>query len=182
MKTANYKECSVCEKRKNIEEFYKKSACAEARRPECKVCSRGNNKSRYSTEYNTIQCRKWVQNNAQRSREIKNRHQMNSIDCRIRMALRNRLFYALSGRTSEVSAVRHMGCTIKKLRAHLESQFKPGMTWDNWSQKGWHVDHIKPLASFDLTDDEQVKKAVHFTNLQPLWAFENQSKGAKCQN
>lgn len=78
--------------------------------------------------------------------------------------------------------MRDLGCTIEELKAHLESLFKPGMTWDNWGHTGdvWHLDHIIPLASFDLTDPEQVKLACHYTNLQPLWATENLQKGARC--
>jgi hypothetical protein len=63
-----------------------------------------------------------------------------------------------------------------ELRAHLEHQFKDGMTWDNHGE--WHIDHIKPCVQFDLTDPEQQKECFHYTNMQPLWAFENQSKGA----
>ena len=71
------------------------------------------------------------------------------------------------------------GCDLKFLIKHIEDQFKEGMSWDNWSYDGWHVDHIIPLSSFDLTDIEEQKKAFHYTNLQPLWAKENLSKGCK---
>lgn len=54
------------------------------------------------------------------------------------------------------------------------------MTWDNWAPKGWHVDHIIPLSSFDLTNRDQLLAACHYTNLQPLWAKENLQKGARC--
>jgi len=70
------------------------------------------------------------------------------------------------------------GCTWEFLVEYLESKFKPGMTWENRSE--WHIDHIIPLASFDLTDPEQQRAACHYTNLQPLWASENISKGARC--
>jgi hypothetical protein len=72
-----------------------------------------------------------------------------------------------------------LGCTIDELKAHIESLFKPGMTWANWSFRGWHLDHIKPLEFFDLTDPEQLEQACHFTNLQPLWMSENLMKGRK---
>ncbi len=72
-----------------------------------------------------------------------------------------------------------LGCTLEEAKVYLEKQFKPGMTWKNHSFRGWHIDHKRPLASFDLTDVEQQKPAFHYTNLQPLWARENLSKNAK---
>ena len=72
-----------------------------------------------------------------------------------------------------------LGCNIQEAKEHLEKQFKDGMSWENYGYNGWHIDHIMPCASFDLTDPEQQKKCFHYTNLQPLWASENMSKGAK---
>lgn len=69
-----------------------------------------------------------------------------------------------------------LGCTVDQLRQHLERQFKPGMTWANHSFEGWHIDHRRPLASFDLSDPAQQLAAFHFSNLQPLWAEENFEK------
>lgn len=62
---------------------------------------------------------------------------------------------------------------------YLEGQFREGMSWDNWGIAGWHIDHKVPLAFFDLTDREQFLQAVHYSNLQPMWALENTQKGAK---
>jgi desulfoferrodoxin (superoxide reductase-like protein) len=61
----------------------------------------------------------------------------------------------------------------------LEKQFKLGMNWDNYGRSGWHIDHIKPCASFDLTKKEEQLKCFHYTNLQPLWARENLIKSDK---
>jgi hypothetical protein len=63
------------------------------------------------------------------------------------------------------------------LKKHLEQQFKEGMTWENYGTMGWHIDHINPCSSFDLTLQEERKKCFHYTNLQPLWWWENTSKG-----
>jgi len=53
------------------------------------------------------------------------------------------------------------------------------MSWDNHGFKGWHIDHIIPCSAFDLTKVEEQKKCFHYTNLQPLWAKDNLSKGDK---
>jgi hypothetical protein len=70
-----------------------------------------------------------------------------------------------------------LGCTYIEAKLHIESLFKPGMTWDNHSLHGWHIDHIIPISSAK-TQDELVK-LCHYTNLQPLWAKDNLRKGAK---
>ena len=72
-----------------------------------------------------------------------------------------------------------IGCTPNDLKIHLQSKFKEGMSWDNYGFKGWHIDHIKPCASFDLSDIEQQKQCFHYSNLQPLWWWENISKSDK---
>lgn len=64
----------------------------------------------------------------------------------------------------------------KYWKKYLEERFKVGMNWDNWSQTGWHIDHVKPLSSFKLSNESEIKKAFHYTNLQPLWAKDNHSK------
>lgn len=72
-----------------------------------------------------------------------------------------------------------LGCSAQFLRAYLESKFLEGMTWDNYGKHGWHVDHITPCSSFDLTDIKQQKICFHYTNLQPLWAIDNLKKSNK---
>lgn len=96
---------------------------------------------------------------------------------RFYMAIRNQVYDGWQIRSGE--AVRLLGCTIGEFVSHIESQWLPGMSWSNWSRDGWHIDHIVPMAAFDLTDDEQRKKACHYTNLRPLWAKDNLAKGSK---
>lgn len=80
------------------------------------------------------------------------------------------------GKTKAGSSVKDLGCSIEFLKQYLESKFKSKMSWKNYGKK-WHVDHIKPLALFDLTKRRQFLKACHYTNLQPMWAKDNISKG-----
>lgn len=98
---------------------------------------------------------------------------------RLSMNLRSR-FYQLVTRKSWKFAktFEFIGCPVSGLRGHLESLFRPGMTWENYGPV-WHIDHIRPCASFDLSDVEQQKVCFHWTNLQPLFTMENIMKGAK---
>lgn len=98
---------------------------------------------------------------------------------RISRALRRRLYDALHGRTKAGSAVTLLGCPVAQVKAHLEDQWTVGMSWETYGKKGWHIDHIVPLTAFDLTDPEQLAKACHYTNLQPLWWDDNLRKGDK---
>lgn len=94
----------------------------------------------------------------------------NKLSTRIRKAI------IANGGRKVTSSVELLGCSVAEARAHLESQFTEGMTWENHGLHGWHIDHIKPCASFDLTLDEEQRKCFHYSNLQPLWAEDNLRK------
>jgi hypothetical protein len=72
-----------------------------------------------------------------------------------------------------------IGCSGQELKKYLESKFKPHMTWNNYGNQGWHIDHIIPLGEFNLFDKKQLRQANHFRNLQPLWSNENVNKADK---
>lgn len=93
--------------------------------------------------------------------------------------MRSRLNAAIKNKSKVGSSVRDLGCSIGYFIKYIEQQFQSGMTWENWSRDGWHLDHIIPLSSFNLTDRSQFLQACHYTNYQPLWASENYSKGSK---
>lgn len=91
--------------------------------------------------------------------------------------VRSRFLKAVKSEYKDSSVINLLGCSIEELRDYLESKFQEGMNWQNHGVHGWHIDHIKPCASFDFTDMEQQKKCFHYTNLQPLWAKDNLRKG-----
>jgi len=72
-----------------------------------------------------------------------------------------------------------LGYTIEELMIHLEGLFTEGMTWENYGK--WHVDHKRPMTTFKFTstDDIEFKECWALTNLQPLWAPDNLSKGPR---
>lgn len=100
-------------------------------------------------------------------------------EVKVRKALRRRFDKVMTqvfvGSVS-AAVLKWAGASVSEVRAHLESRFKPGMTWDSHSFTGWHIDHIRPIASFDLSDPVHVAACFHYTNLQPLWAKENLDK------
>jgi len=96
---------------------------------------------------------------------------------RLTHLLRNRLREALNGNSKSASTMKLLGCSIEFLKQHLEKQFKPGMSWENRSS--FHVDHIRPCASFDLIKPEEQRKCFNYTNLQPLFPIDNMRKGAR---
>jgi hypothetical protein len=67
-----------------------------------------------------------------------------------------------------------LGCSISEVRKHLEAQFATGMTWANHGK--WHIDHIRPCCTFDLSNPAQQRACFHYTNLRPLWAHDNLSR------
>jgi len=72
-----------------------------------------------------------------------------------------------------------LGCDIIFFRDYIESLFELNMSWDNYGYYGWHLDHVIPCVMFDMTNEEDVKKCFHYTNYQPLWRRDNQSKGGR---
>jgi len=121
-----------------------------------------------------------------RSRKYNKNHPTKSMDryytdiqYRIIKIQRARIRAALKDLNKSQTTKELLGCSIDYLKKYLESKFQPGMTWENYSRTGWHVDHIVPISSFNLLDSVQLKQVCHYTNLQPLWAIDNLKKSNK---
>lgn len=93
-------------------------------------------------------------------------------------ALQTRLVSAMPGKRAG-HAVEDLGCTIPEFMDYIERKWTAGMSWENWGHYGWHLDHIRPLASVSPEDAGAMRKVLHFSNYQPLWAAENRLKGSR---
>jgi hypothetical protein len=186
--------CNNCKNTKSIDCFYSYSLT------KCKACfseyqkayhaANKDKRSEYAKEHYKANRENHLLKNKQYYLENKLKHQeacrlrslerrRSDIQYKLTKLLRKRLNSAIKNKAKSGSAVRDVGCTIEELKTYLESKFQPGMTWENWSLTGWHIDHIVPLSKFDLTDSDQLRKACHYTNLQPMWAKDNLIKSNK---
>ena len=112
-------------------------------------------------------------------REYHQKRSESDPEFRLAAALRSRVRAAIKNNAGEKAhkTMSLIGCSLKELRVYLEAKFEPWMTWKNYGK--WHVDHIRPLKSFDLTDPAQQQQACHYTNLQPLSARDNLRKSSR---
>ena len=94
-------------------------------------------------------------------------------------ALRGRLWDVMNSIKikKNISSRKLLGCSINEFKSYIEKKFKRDMNWENYGS--WHIDHIKPVSKFDLTNEDEQKRCFHYTNLQPLWAKENLQKSNK---
>lgn len=172
--------CSVCATSfftKHSKELFCSAICREKnRREKFKVAQK-------SGRYRVRQKSYYQENKREIHRKIIERRRRDPI-LRLKMVLRTRLGHAIKGRSKSGPTLGYIGCTVEHLRTHIESLWLPGMSWENYGLKGWHIDHRQPLAAFNLFDQfgnentAQICAAMHFTNLQPLWAADNIRKGA----
>jgi hypothetical protein len=93
--------------------------------------------------------------------------------------IRIRTIKALKRNTKKGHTIELIGCSIKYLKYYLQLKFTKGMNWENYGYKGWHVDHIRPCSSFDLSKKVEQYKCFNYKNLQPLWYLDNLIKGTK---
>lgn len=134
-----------------------------------------NKKEIYATN------RRWVIANKERVQKYMREYQArrNAVDPMFALTRRCRGritdAFRLGGFTKRSRTFQLVGCSWDELKKHIENQFIDGMTWEN--RHLWHIDHIIPMAS--AKNIEELEALCHYTNLQPLWAGDNMSKGAK---
>lgn len=188
--------CSKCGEVKPAVQFHKRRSRPTGRSSRCSECRNVVSRAYYAENSERLReywhkyyrehpdevratSKRWRDTHREHINARQNRRRREDLHFRLKEKLRSRFSRALAGRYKHGTTIANLGCSIEQLKAHLEALFAPGMSWENYGIDGWHIDHIKPLARFDLTDPEQVKQACHYTNLQPLWAFDNISKGTK---
>ena len=192
------KVCNECGLEKSLSEFYKRTDTPTGYRNNCKECKLKNNhtwlkenKEKVSSvgkiwrkkNKETIRERikEWEIKNYRKLRDRKNKRAKERrkedpiFNLKNKVRRRLRKYLMILNITKKNKTFDIVGCTPQSLKEHLETQFINGMSWDNRSE--WHIDHIIPLSS--AKTEEELYKLCHYSNLQPLWAGDNLSKGTK---
>lgn len=158
------KKCNFCNQEKLLKEFGPAAGGSFGRSHKCRDC--------YKIYNSTPKRRKYF-------RERKRKLMAKDPAFKFKNRTRESISKLLKGKIKSSNTEGLLGCSFAFLREYLESKFKPGMTWENYGRGGWHVDHIIPCVAFDLSKEQDQKKCFHYTNLQPLWEFDNLSKNDK---
>lgn len=122
--------------------------------------------------------RKSRANNRIKENAYQRQRRMTSGSFRIAANLRRRVNKAIRGTDKSIRTLELLAMSMKEFRVYLQGQFRDGMGWENYG-KTWHLDHIRPCASFDLTNPEQQRVCFRWDNIQPLLAIENMKKGIR---
>lgn len=201
------KKCIQCDKRRLVKFFNKRITSKDGFRNSCKICETAQCKKYYLTNQSTIvnwkntnrikiqqyqkdyytkyreqnkeKIKKYkkqyqIKNRTKISKRLNNRYK-NDINYRIKHNLRTRFNLAIKNNSKKSSITKLLGCSIQEFKEYIEQKFTENMTWNNYGQ--WHMDHIKPCCNFDLSYKDQQEICFHYSNLQPLWAKDNLSKG-----
>jgi hypothetical protein len=184
------KVCKVCQEElpATFEYFHKQKYGKFGCRTICKQCISSTTdkiaRKKYYNEYyqknrNKVIQRQleYIKNNRDKVNKRHNDKYHSDIHYKIKHNLKRRMNNAIKGCFKDCSTIKLLGCDLDTIKKHLESKFSKGMNWGNYGE--WHIDHVIPCASFDLTDPEEQRKCFHYTNLQPLWAEDNLRKSDK---
>lgn len=198
------KTCTECKKElpATPEFFHRHKKRKDGLRENCKECIKvkskiysENNKEvinerrllavkegRVNKEKREIRRKRYVDNNREKVRAANNRYEklrkQNDPDYAMMKRLRRQMARYISrlNTVKSDSTINLLGCTMEEFKKHLESLFTEGMSWENRSE--WDLDHVKPCASFDLTNPDEQKECFNYKNIQPLWKKDNQQKGS----
>lgn len=178
------KYCKYCENNVNKTLFRKN-------RLKCLNCERADGRAYRSSDYGKQKAIEWSNNNKERHKELQsnwaknhrdhlnakfNERMKNDFSFKMKKLCQIQLRRALKNKTN--TTMHYLHCNIELFIEWLEYCFTDEMTIDNHGEY-WHLDHVIPISTFDLEDENQVYSCFHYLNYMPLKAKDNMSKNKK---
>ena len=191
------KQCTKCNKKQPPSNFYIKKSHSSGYNPICKSCKKVDSDTWYqeskddradyyktyrkeNKEYFNNYCTNHYHTNKELYREWNREKYATDIPFKIKHITSSRIHKALKTYQTlkKDRTIEYLGCSIGDYCNYLELKFDDKMNWNNQGDY-WHIDHIKPIAAFDLNEEEELYKCFHYTNTQPMEALENRLKSDK---
>jgi hypothetical protein len=187
------KNCIWCKQDKELTEFHKRSSRKDGLDYYCKSCVSEKSKAYREKNKDALKERKkidyeknkehysrykreWKRKNRERLNEKNRKYFKENPVQRFISSFRGRMWKFLNGYSGyKGKTQKALGCSPEELKAHIESKFKKGMSWENYGE--WHIDHIIPLNC--ASDFDDIFTLSHYSNLQPMWWNHNLMKGTK---
>jgi hypothetical protein len=194
------KVCKKCGEEKPLIEFAKSKVCKDGYQGQCKKCASLSTLKWQSQNIDKVRAsqKRYDENHPDKKKERKERHDKKypeQVKARKRRYTNKRMkedpvfnyLMKIRKKTREYAFKNYthtgneffkiIGIDINGFREYIQGKFQDGMSWDNHGIDNWHIDHIIPLSSAETIED--IDRLSHYTNLQPLWKEENETKGNK---
>lgn len=178
--------CNKCFQTKSLDNFSKSNSNKDGYMKYCKVChglQNKTNRSKYK-EYDKEYAKKdWLKKKIDPDYQLKHReyqrkykqNKRKNLEFKIKENLRTYFYRTITNKSSSI--FKYLG-NIEEFKHHIESQFDKNMSWENYGTY-WEIDHIKPIETFDFTNENEIKECWNYKNLQPLTINENRTKRFK---
>jgi len=191
------KQCKKCNIEKPLTDFWNKTNEPDGKHRYCVACQKESGKTYYhisgrkesdyykeyrkeNKEYFNQYCTNHYHTKKELYREWNKNKYHTDIGFRIKHVTSARISEALKlyNTLKKDRTIEYLGCNMEEYTQYLEFYFSPEMTWDNYGEY-WEIDHIKPIASFDLNIEENLYTCFHYLNTQPLEKTQNREKSDK---
>lgn len=172
------KKCTVCKINKTLKQY---KINLKSNDKFSHICINCSPKNEWTVEKQRASEKKYRDNNPEKMKE-KYKKQPNNINRRVRDSLNHRISGSLNANKNRKTnkTIQYIDCEISFLKDWIQYQFQENMSWENYGE--WHLDHVKPCASFDLQNEIDIKECFNWKNYQPLWAKDNLIKSNKIDN
>jgi len=169
------KECINAYNRENRKEYDREYRLNNKEKKSEAVKKCHSNKKEYYLNY----AKEYYKKNKKEIQKTKNKYIKNRLlvdnlfvtSTKIRSCIRG--VFKKVGFRKKCKTIDILGCSFDEFKSYIEKQFLEGMSWDNHGD--WHLDHKIPISWTET--EEQIYELNHYTNFQPLWSFDNLSKG-----